>query len=151
MRDRTSDIGRKLEGISTCDEHMHIWVIRQKGTNVTFYLETGTIDGSGKHVSAGVMSQQDSFRFGINQRKESRMLVHGIEPQLHAWRDGTTQKMAIGREEVVGDTGACIYNEEGVVRVLDNSPDISSPTICAISSRHACDRLNGTRNGGGEP
>ena len=111
MRDGTSDVFGKIERVTTRDEHMQVGVFLHELADIALYFKTRTIHRRRKHVSTGIMPQDGGLFLRFYLRKKCRVFVHGVKPQLHTWRDGTTEQTTISREEVISDTSAGIDDE----------------------------------------
>ena len=106
----------QVKGVAAGEEDAEVGVLGQEAAYVAFHLEAGTVDGTGKHGSAGVGAHEGGVWVGFEQGEQGCVLVHGLEAELYACGYDTAEDFADCRDEVVGDARACIDDEERMTR-----------------------------------
>ena len=81
---------------ASCDEHVEVGVFFPEVADVTFHLESGSVDGSREHAGGGVVSQEGCVGLCLYLGQEVSMLVHGVESELHSWGDGSSKQTTSG-------------------------------------------------------
>lgn len=147
------DVVGQREAVTSGEDDVKVGIFGEEGTDVAFHLKAHTVDGGGEHAACGVISHQGGdggCRAVVDLGQCGGVVVHGVEPQLDAGTDDATRKVAVD-DEVVGDTGAGVNDEEGMLPIVGS--DVGGQTVGTIAARHAAEGAGcvvGEPKGGGQ-
>ena len=130
------DMGKEVvgecEGVTACEKDLQVGVAGKQMADVALCLEAGAVDGARHHRGFGVLSHEGGVGFCLKEWQQGGVFVHGSQSQLDARGDDAANQFTLTADEVVGDAGACIDNEQGVVGFSCPGSQVGSQSVGTI-------------------